>query len=203
MTIAIIIITVITSLIAFYNRTIMYKLQFTPYLVKHNRQWYRFFTYSLVHANWAHLLINMFVLYSFGRAVEYFLKYYFTDKYVLYFLLIYIGGVIFSVLFDFSKNKNNSYYNAVGASGAVSAIVFSSILFNPLGKIYLYFIPIGIPSVLFGALYLVYSAYMSRRGKDNVGHSAHFWGAIFGLVFTILLKPELFKIFINQIFGNL
>jgi len=181
----------------------MYKLQFTPYLVKHNRQWYRFFTYSLVHANWAHLLINMFVLYSFGRAVEYFLKYYFTDKYVLYFLLIYIGGVIFSVLFDFSKNKNNSYYNAVGASGAVSAIVFSSILFNPLGKIYLYFIPIGIPSVLFGALYLVYSAYMSRRGKDNVGHSAHFWGAIFGLVFTILLKPELFKIFINQIFGNL
>jgi membrane associated rhomboid family serine protease len=103
-------------------------------------------------------------------------------------------------LYDFGKYKDNAYYNAVGASGAVSAIVFASILFNPGGKIYLFFIPIGIPAVIFGALYLVYSYYMSKRGRDNVGHSAHFWGAVFGFVFTILLKPELFMLFVEKIF---
>ena len=199
-TIIIIAITAIVSLLAFYNREVFAKFQFNPYSIYHNNQWYRFLSYSLIHADWPHLLINMFVLLSFGRAVEYAMQAYFAEKGVLYFLLLYAGGILFSVLFDFGRHKDNIYYNAVGASGAVSAVVFSSILFNPLGKIYFYFIPIGIPAVIFGVLYLVYSAYMTKRGKDNVGHSAHFWGAIFGFVFTILLKPELFKHFLAQIF---
>ena len=199
-TIIIIAITAIVSLLAFYNREVFSKLQFNPYSIYHNNQWYRFFSYSLIHADWPHLLINMFVLLSFGRAVEYAMQAYFSEKGVLFFILLYVGGVLFSVLFDFGRHKDNIYYNAVGASGAVSAIVFSSILFNPLGKIYFYFIPIGIPAVIFGVLYLVYSVYMARRGRDNIGHSAHFWGAIFGFAFTILLKPELFKHFLAQIF---
>jgi membrane associated rhomboid family serine protease len=79
----------------------------------------------------------------------------------------------------------------VGASGAVSAVVFTYILFDPLGKLTLFPIPIGIPSIIFGVLYLIYSAYMGKKNIDNIGHDAHFWGAVFGFVFTIALKPEL------------
>ena len=104
-----------------------------------------------------------------------------------------------SVLPSFGKHKDDPAYNAVGASGAVSAVVFASILFVPLGKIYLFFVPIGIPAFIFGGLYLIYSAYMAKRAKDNIGHDAHFWGALFGIVFTIALKPKIFLYFIDQI----
>lgn len=143
--------------------------------------------------------MNMYVLFSFGGIVLSIFKFYFGGKAIINFLLLYIGGIIFSVLVDFSKNKDNIYYNAVGASGAVSAIVFSSIILSPGGKISLFFIPIGIPSAIFGVLYLIYSAYMTKRANDNIGHSAHFWGAIFGVVFTIILKPKFALIFLEQL----
>ena len=110
----------------------------------------------------------------------------------MFYLLLYVGGILFSVVFDFRKYKNNAYYSAVGASGAVSAIVFSSIIISPLDKIYMFFIPIGIPSFIFGIIYLIYSAYMAKNSKDNIGHNAHFWGAVFGIAFTLILKPNLF-----------
>jgi membrane associated rhomboid family serine protease len=199
MTIFIIIITAIISIWAFNNREVFDKLSFNAYEIKHKKESWRFFSYALIHDGWTHLIINMLVLYSFGDVVEIFLKFHFGPKSYIYFLLLYIGGIIFSILFDFYKNKDNVYYNAVGASGAVSAIVFSSIILYPGGSIYLFFIPIPIPSAIFGILYLVYSAYMSKRAKDNVGHNAHFWGAIFGVIFTIVLKPKLFLIFLEQI----
>jgi len=199
MTIFIIIITAIISIWAFNNREVFDKLSFNAYQIKHHKEGWRFFSYALIHAGWTHLIINMFVLYSFGNIVEIFLKFHFGAKSYIYFLLLYIGGIIFSILFDFRKNKDNVYYNAVGASGAVSAIVFSSIILYPAGSIYLFFIPIPIPSVIFGILYLVYSAYMGKRAKDNIGHNAHFWGAIFGVIFTIILKPKLFLIFLEQV----
>jgi membrane associated rhomboid family serine protease len=114
-------------------------------------------------------------------------------------MLLYVGGIMFSVLFDFGRHKNDIGYNAVGASGAVSAIVFASILLYPAGGVYLFFIPIEIPSPVFGILYLIYSVYMGRRGGDNIGHDAHFWGAIFGIVFTLALKPQLALDFVNEI----
>ncbi len=199
MTIFIIIITAIISIWAFNNREVFDKLIFNAYEIKHKKEGWRFFSYALIHDGWSHLIINMLVLYSFGDIVEIFLKFYFGTKSYIYFFLLYIGGIIFSILFDFYKNKDNVYYNAVGASGAVSAIVFSSIILYPGGSIYLFFIPIPIPSAIFGILYLVYSAYMGKRAKDNVGHNAHFWGAIFGVIFTIILKPKLFLIFLEQI----
>ena len=199
MTIFIIIITVIISIWAFNNREVFDKLIFNAYQIKHHKEGWRFFSYALIHDGWSHLIINMLVLYSFGDVVEIFLKFYFGTKSYIYFFLLYIGGIIFSILFDFYKNKDNVYYNAVGASGAVSAIVFSSIILYPGGSIYLFFIPIPIPSAIFGILYLVYSAYMGKRAKDNVGHNAHFWGAIFGVIFIIILKPKLFLIFLEQI----
>lgn len=201
MVILIVILTAIVSIVALNNPLIMDKLRFNAYYIKHNKEWYRFFSYSLVHADYIHLFVNMYVLYSFGGIVLTFFKFHFGGKAIINFLLLYIGGIIFSVLIDYRKNKDNVYYNAVGASGAVSAIVFSSIILYPGGKIFLFFIPIGIPSAIFGILYLIYSAYMTKRANDNIGHSAHFWGAIFGVVFTIILKPKFALMFLEQIQG--
>ncbi len=196
----IIAISVITSLVAFNRPDIFDKLKFNAYAINKNREWYRFFTYGLIHADYMHLFINMFVFYSFGGVVENIFHIYFDSQATLFYILLYVGGIAFSSLFDFGKYKNNSYYNAVGASGAVSAILFSSIILYPQGKIFLFFIPIGIPAPIFGILYLAYSAYMAKKGTDNVGHSAHFWGAIYGIAFTIVLKPSLVISFFNNLF---
>jgi membrane associated rhomboid family serine protease len=189
--ILIIAITVLISLLAFNNRDIFRRLAFNAYDIKHFRNSYRFLSYALIHADWIHLLVNMMVLYSFGRIVEQYYTMLFGVKGILYFILLYIGGAALSTLPSYGKHKDDYSYTAVGASGAVSAVVFAFILFDPLNKLIIFPIPIGIPALLFGILYLVYSAYMSKKNIDNVGHDAHFWGAIFGFVFTIALKPAL------------
>lgn len=200
MTLFIIALTVLVSILSFNRRDIFDKLKFNAYFILHRKEWYRFLSYGLIHADWGHLLINMFVLYSFGEIVEQFFTYYFEFKGYVYFLLLYIGGMGFSTLFDYGKYKNDIYYNAVGASGAVSAIVFASILLYPAGKIFLFFIPIGIPAPIFGLLYLGYSGYMARKGMDNIGHTAHFFGAIYGILFTVAIKPDIVPSFIEGIF---
>ncbi|MEN8224138.1 MAG: rhomboid family intramembrane serine protease [Bacteroidota bacterium] len=199
MILAIIIITSVISVMAFNNPQLLNKLQFNAYAIRHHGQGWRFLSYGFVHAGWAHLAINMFVLWSFGKIVYLLYGYHFGKLGILYFLLLYIGGIMFSVLFDYGRHKDDSWYNAVGASGAVSAVVFASIILYPAGGIYLFFIPIEIPSPVFGILYLVYSVYMARRGRDNIGHDAHFWGAIYGVILTIALKPSLFLLFIDEL----
>jgi len=195
----IIFITVTISVLALNNEYLFGKFKFNAYDVKHGNQWYRFFTYGFIHAGYVHLFINMLVLYSFGEIVEAYFKIYFPGKATLYYILLYLGGLLLSVIPAFGKHKNDVFYNAVGASGAIAAIVFSSILLYPAGKIFFFFIPVGIPAPIFGVLYLVYEAYMSKRGKDNIGHDAHFWGALFGLIFTIALKPGLVILFFQQV----
>ena len=201
MVLAIIIITALVSIYGFSNQHFFARYKFNPYGIKYFNEGWRFFTYAFLHAGWAHLFINMFVFYSFGDFVLNTFHYLFGTKGYVYFLLLYIGGIIFSVLVDFGKHKEDVSYSAVGASGAVSAVVFSSIILHPTGSLYLFLIPIPIPAIIFGVLYLIYSAYMARRGISNVGHSAHFWGALFGVVFTIAIKPVLFLEFLHQI-GN-
>jgi len=189
--------TVIVSLMAFKDPVLFNKLKFNAYQIKHGKESWRFFSYALIHAGWGHLLVNMFVLWSFGDIVESFLKSTFGIKGALYYLILYVSGVLFSTMMDFRKYKNNYYYNAVGASGAVSAVVFASILIHPEGSIFVFPIPIPIASWLFGILYLVYSAYMAKRGADNIGHTAHFWGALVGIIFMGLFVPEIFGHFIG------
>ncbi len=189
--------TAIVSIMAFNNYALFEKLKFNAYSIKHNKETSRFFTYALVHAGWWHLIINMFVLWSFGRIVEGYFSSIYGIKGELYYAILYIAGVIFSTLPDFYKYKNNSYYNAVGASGAVSAVVFASILIYPSGSIFIFPIPFPIKSWLFGILYLVYSAYMAKKGIDNVGHSAHFWGAVVGVVIMLIFAPSTFVSFFN------
>jgi len=193
--------TVIVSVIAFQRRDIFDQLKFNAYIIKSHKKYHRFLSYGLVHADWMHLIINMFVLYSFGDIVLQFFDYYFGFKGNVYFLLLYVGGLGFSTLYDFGKHKDDPYYNAIGASGAVAAVVFSSILLYPAGKIFFFFIPIGIPAPLFGVLYLAYSVYMGKKGTDNIGHTAHFFGAVFGLIFTIAIKPEFLTLFVQYFLG--
>jgi membrane associated rhomboid family serine protease len=141
----------------------------------------------------------MLVLFFFGRPVEGFLSYYFGNKAFAFFLLLYGGGILVSNLYALVKHRDNYYYNAVGASGAVSAVLFTFIFLNPWEKLY-FFGLLPIPGILFAAGYLVYSWYMSKQESDHIAHDAHFLGALFGFVFPVLLKPSLFQHFINELF---
>ena len=154
-------------------------------------------------ADYVHLAINMLVLYSFGRYVEQKLGQ-LEDQGIIFsgpffFILLYVGSIALASLSTVTRYRNNEGYSAVGASGAVSAVVFTYIFFAPLQKIYFYMV-LPIPGILFGILYLVYSSYMGKRGKDNVNHSAHFWGAVVGFLFPILLEPSLFLGFLEHLF---
>lgn len=199
MTIVIIIITAVVSIAAFSNRNIMEKLQFNAYQIYHRKEYFRLITHAFLHGGWEHLIINMIVLWSFGQSVEYYFRNYFGSNGAYYYLVLYFGGVIFSSIWSLYKQKNNYYYNAVGASGAVSAIVFSSVFFAPWNKIYFFGI-LPIPGVVFAALYLVYSYKMGKRNVDNIGHDAHFLGAVYGFFLPILLRPSLIYDFINKLF---
>jgi len=201
MTIILVIVTSLISIVCFSKPDFTAQLQFNPYRVYHKKEWYRLVTHGFLHANWFHLIINMFVLFTFGTAVENYFKQLNTADIVKYpninFLLLYFGGTIISSLTTLKKHKDNYLYNAVGASGAVSAIVFTSIFFNPLHTLILYFIPL--PAILAGILYLVYSHYMSKRAGDNINHDAHFLGAIFGFIFPLLIDYKLINIFLQQL----
>lgn len=197
------ILAVLISVVAFQNRLLFDKLKFNAYAIKHHKQFYRFLSHGFVHGGWAHLLFNMLVLISFGTTVESSYKQIWGNNLgIFYFFLLYMGSLIISSSPSYFKNQDNEYYNAVGASGAISAVLFASILFAPWSKIYIIFIPIGIPAFIFGGLYLVFSAYMAKKGTDNIGHDAHFWGAIFGLTYTIILKPSLFARFLSLILNT-
>lgn len=176
----------------------MGRMIFNPYSIYHSGEWYRFITGGIVHADFFHLLINMFVLYSFGEVVELYYAQVFGEMARFNFLLLYIGGLLFSVLPTYKKNRENFHYNGLGASGAVSAVVFSFILFNPMQDLCLYGL-ICLPGVLFGVAYLIFCYYMDKRGGTNVNHDAHMWGAIFGFLFTGAMKLTLFAEFIQKL----
>ncbi|HNU33740.1 MAG TPA: rhomboid family intramembrane serine protease [Bacteroidia bacterium] len=198
MTLYIVIFTALISISAFSNQNVMGKMLFNPYMVAKKNEWYRFISNGFIHADWLHLIINMFVLYSFGTQVEHTYSAVFGSMGTFYFIMLYVGGLIIAVAPTYKKNKENPYYNSLGASGAVSGIVFAYILFYPWQKIYLYAL-IGIPAVLAGIAYLAYSQYMNKKGGDNVNHDAHFWGAVYGFLFTMVLKPSLFSYFFQQL----
>ncbi|MDD4425143.1 MAG: rhomboid family intramembrane serine protease, partial [Mariniphaga sp.] len=166
--------------------------------ILHRKQYYRLISHAFVHIGWTHLIVNMLVLYFFGRNVEYYFSRYdfFGQRGEFYFVLLYLGGILASNAWSLVKYKNDYYYNAVGASGAVSAVLFTFIFLAPWEKLYLFAI-IPIPGILFGIGYLIYSYQMSKRKTDNIAHDAHFLGAVFGFIFPILLKPELFQRFID------
>ena len=114
-----------------------------------------------------------------------------------YFFILYIGALIISVLPTYFKQKNNYNYRSLGASGAVCAVLFAFVLLEPWQTIYVFVIPV--PAIIYAVLFLVYSMYMSKKGGDYINHDAHFYGALFGVVFTLILRPHLFNDFLNQL----
>lgn len=203
-TTAIIAACIIFSLIAFNNHAVFEKYLFSSYAVTHYKQYYRIFTHAFLHGDYMHLAFNMYALYLFGSMLEEAFSFpgLFGSKGPFLYGALYLGGIIFSSLPDLAMHKNNSSYRSVGASGAVNAIVFSAILINPTMGMGLMFLPFFIPAWIFGILYLAYSWYMAKRGGDNIGHNAHFYGALFGFLFTIVLKPSLFMRFIGLVTGH-
>tara|TARA_B100000809_G_scaffold266402_1_gene328965 strand:- start:11897 stop:12532 length:636 start_codon:yes stop_codon:yes gene_type:complete len=205
-TLVIIIITVAVSLSANSKPELYSKLLFNPYQVFHRKEWWRIFTHGLIHDinNIMHLGFNMYVLYSFGNSVESILINHLGGVGIAYYILIYIGGMAIATLPAMLKHRDNYSYNSVGASGAVSAVLFSMIAFAPFsGGIGILFIPFSIPPLVFGVLYLAYEKYMEKRGGTNIAHDAHIWGAVFGFLFTLLFVPDAFSNFIAELIGVL
>jgi len=199
MTIILIVITVAVSYAAFKSPKLMDQLQFNASKIVHKNEYHRLITHAFIHANWEHLLVNMIVLFSFGQAIEVYFKDYFGNNAILDYVLLYFGGILVSNIYALIKHRNNFFYNSVGASGAVSAVLFAAIFFDPWNMIYFFGI-LPIPGIVFAALYLVYSYQMSTKQKDNVAHDAHFLGALFGFIFPILLNPQLFETFLDKLF---
>ena len=191
-TLIIIIITVLVSIFAFRSHKIMDDLIFYPAAITENNQYYRFASYGFIHADFSHLFFNMYALYLFGGACENSFIGIFGNNGKTLYILMYLLALIACVIPDFNKNKNNYSYRSLGASGAVSAVVFAYIIFNPLQGIGLLFIPIFIPGFLFGIIFLVVSYFLGKKGGSSVNHSAHIWGAIFGVIFLIIFS-ELFS----------
>lgn len=209
-TLVIVIATCAVSIGAFNSEKIKNDLIFYPPLINRG-QIYRFITHGFIHADAMHLIFNMLALYSFGEVVELYFAFpavFGTNGKIIY-LLLYFSALIVSSIPDYIKHRSNYHYRSLGASGAVSAIIFSAILFNPNAGIGFAFIPgLSIPGYIFAILYLVISSVMAKRAQDNIGHTAHITGAIYGLVFTfvameLMTKLDILKIFWQQVTGNL
>ena len=198
-TVIIIAITCIVSILCFNGTLNGNKLIFNAYQVWHRKEWYRMLTSGIIHSGWGHLFFNMLTLYFFGRVVEQYFSAAFGGVLgaVLY-VVLYVSALAISSLGDLVKYRDNWNYNALGASGAVSAVLFASILFAPKMGIYIYLIPIQVPGYIFAPLYLLYCWYMAKRNMDNIGHTAHFWGAVYGILFPIICKPDVLSFCLSQ-----
>ena len=198
-TVIIIAITCIVSILCFNGTLNGNKLIFNAYQVWHRKEWYRMLTSGIIHSGWGHLFFNMLTLYFFGRVVEQYFSAAFGGVLgtVLY-VVLYVSALAISSLGDLVKYRDNWNYNALGASGAVSAVLFASILFAPKMGIYIYLIPIPVPGYIFAPLYLLYCWYMAKRNMDNIGHTAHFWGAVYGMLFPIICKPDILSFCLSQ-----
>ncbi len=194
-TLLIIVITCLISFLSFSNNKLMSDLIFYPPAITNNNQWYRFISSGFIHADIQHLAFNMFTLYFFGKSWEfaYVGEFGVAEQ---WYLIMYLGALIVSQIPSYLKNKNNYHYSSLGASGAVSAVVFSMILLMPWSTLYVFVLPV--PAIIYAILYLGYTIYMSKKGGDNVNHNAHLWGAIFGIVFSIVLRPEVIGIFLRS-----
>lgn len=189
-TILIIAATVGASFFAWSRHDIYEKWMMIPYRVKHNKEYYRFLTSGFIHSGYVHLAFNMLALWGFGQMVEYFLG-------STFFIMLYIGGILISDIPTYLKYQNYQNYRSLGASGGVASVIFASILLRPLREIFIFVIPVS--GFIFGFIYLIYSYYQAKNSTDNINHDAHFYGAVFGLLFTILVYPHVVPDFFQQL----
>ena len=203
-TITIIILTSLISYQAFRDHSLADKLIFQPASVR-DGELYRLLTYGVLHADLTHLIFNMFTFYLFGRTIESFFKSSlgFMPGSIA-FIVLYAGGLLFSILPTYLKEKDNYYYKGLGASGAVSAVVFAFILIFPMSLMGILFIPIRLPAFLFGFIFVFISMYLDKNQVGGINHSAHVAGGLFGVVMTaavflVLLQNNLLVAFLHKI----
>ncbi|CAN5487996.1 rhomboid family intramembrane serine protease [soil metagenome] len=171
---------------AFSNQAIIDKLIFYPPAVNNQKEWYRFFTCGLIHADIGHLAFNMFSFYLFGKLAEQQFHEIFAETGTFLYIVLYVSALAVCLLPTYAKQKENYHYKSLGASGAVSAVVFVGIFLYPTSKIGLFVIPPIIPAFIFGPIYLFITAYLDKKGDGNINHSAHLWGALYGIAFLIV-----------------
>jgi len=193
--IIIIAVTSLVSMLAFGNIGLIQKMILWPPAISRDRQYYRLVTYGLIHADPQHLIFNMITLYFFGAVMEPFYARHLGDW---AYSLFYIGGLIVSILPSYFDNRENAEYRSLGASGAVSAALFASILLQPWMTLRIFYV-VPMPAILFAVLYIAYSIYMDRRGGTNVNHGAHLWGAAYGVAATVLTEPALISRFLQAL----
>jgi membrane associated rhomboid family serine protease len=169
-----------------------------PYKIKHQGQFYRFITSGFIHQNHMHLILNMFSFYFFGRIIEIVFGMIFGSWGAVYYILLYVIAIIVSDIPSYVKNKDNPRYNSLGASGGVAAVIFASIVFQPIQDICLFF-AICLPGFILGTAYIIYSYYQGKKSNDNINHDAHLYGAVFGFIFCVILYPPSITGFIQQI----
>lgn len=203
-TLYITIITVVTSIAAMYNETLMDKLIFHPYTVHQHKEWYRFFSSGLIHADFMHLAFNMFSFYMFGDYVEQYFAMIFGTAGSTFFIILYISSLLVCLIPTYQNHYKQYQYRSLGASGAVSAIVFAGIFLQPTMQIGFFIIPPIIPGFIFGPIFLALTAYLSKKGQSGINHSAHLWGSIYGIVFLMVTAHfighvEVVSLFIDQV----
>jgi len=194
MTLLLIAATCIVSFIAFSNSKVIDALILWPPAIKRRHEYWRLLSYGLVHADGQHLLFNMITLFFFGRAMEGFYARYLG---AFGFVLFYAGGLLVSILPSWWSHRNDANYRSLGASGAVSAVLFAFILFQPWAMIFVFFLPV--PAILYAIAYVAYSIYSEHRGTSPVNHSAHMWGAAYGVLFTVFMEPRVVVLFVQQL----
>jgi len=193
---AIFAITLAVSLLAFNSDELYDQFILHPYSLSQGKRLYTLITSGLIHKDLSHLFFNMFSYYFFAFQLERFIGHW-------QFGTLYIACLILSDLPTVVKHKNDYWYHSLGASGAISGVIFSFIMFSPMRDFYLMFIPVPIPAILFGVLYLIYCAYASRRGIGNINHDAHFYGAVCGMIITIGLYPMVVPSFFHILRNHL
>lgn len=191
-------ITVAVSFLTWEKRSLFSKFMMNPYRIHRNHEYYRFITSGFIHKDHMHLLLNMFSFYFFGLAVEQVFAYVFGDAGGIYYIVLYLLAIVISDLPSYQKFKNYAGYNSLGASGGVSAVIFAFIIFQPIAPICL-FAALCLPGFIMGTLYVIFSYYQGKKSNDNINHDAHLYGALFGLVFCMVLYPASISDFFTQI----
>ncbi|MBX2840164.1 MAG: rhomboid family intramembrane serine protease [Flammeovirgaceae bacterium] len=195
-----VVIIVLVSLYADKNYELKMKLMFTPSRIKDNNEYYRFITSGFIHSGYMHLFFNMFTMYLFGSTLESVFEFRFGELGKIFYVVFFIVAVIIAGIPSYIKHKDNPGYHALGASGGTSAIVLAYVMFFPLNKLYLILIPIGIPGFIFATIYLLYSYNMSKNGNlDGIGHDAHLFGALFGVIASVAIDPSVPMTFVQKL----
>ncbi len=193
-TYAIIALTALVSWYAFKQPALLERLILWPPAISRQKQFDRLLTHGFIHADMQHLLFNMITLYFFGSAVE---AVFGARVGRLGFALFYLLAIVIAILPTYIQHRGDTRYRTLGASGAVSAVLFSFILFAPWSMIFVFFIPV--PAIVYAVLYVGYSIWMDKRGGDNTNHSAHLWGAAFGVLATLLIEPRAWGYFLDKV----